>query len=238
MTSPASNTPYRAITLGLQDAGVLAFGVTPSSELLAECMGRLNDIIAFYGTQGIKLWLQQDVAVPLVASQASYTFMPGGDVDVTRPLRILPEAYYLDSDDNKRPLTMLAKMEYVRLSNVVQTGPISQFFVDKLQDRLTVYFWLVPDATAATGTAHLIVQHPASRFTSLTEELEFPQEWFLALRWALADEMSTGQPLPVQQRCKMNADAYRVALENWDVEDADVRFAVDSSRSSGFRSFR
>ena len=41
MTTPASNTPYRAICLGLQDAGILPFGATPSSELLAECMGRL-----------------------------------------------------------------------------------------------------------------------------------------------------------------------------------------------------
>ena len=238
MTTPASNTPYRAICLGLQDAGILPFGATPSSELLAECMGRLNDLIAFYGTQGIRLWLQHDVAITLVAGQAVYSFKPGGDVDMTKPMRILPEGYFLDSSNNKRALTMLSKSEYVRLSRVVQAGALSQFYVDKQRDELDVYFWLVPDATAATGTAHLIVQSQVTRFTELDEGMDFPQEWFLALRWGLADELAMGQPLALMQACQQKAMLYKEALDAWDNEDADVSFAPDQTRSGVVRRFR
>lgn len=238
MTTPTANTPYRAICLGLQDACVLPFGATPSSELLAECMGRLNDLIAYYGTQGIKLWLQHDTSIPLTAGQAMYSFKPGGDVDMTKPLRILPEGYFLDSNNNKRTLSMLSKSDYVRLSRVVQGGAVSQFYVDKQRDSLDVYFWLVPDATAATGTAHLIVQSQATRFVELTEEIDFPQEWFLALRWGLADEMATGQPLALTQMCQQKAMLYKQALEDWDVEDADLSFAPDQTRSGTVRRFR
>lgn len=238
MTTPASNTPYRAICLGLQDAGLVPFGAIPSSELLAECMGRLNDLIAYFGTQGIRLWLQQDLSIPLVSGQAAYSLKPGGDVDVTKPLRILPEGYYLDSSNNKRTLTMLSRSDYMRLSRVVQTGAVSQFFVDKLRDELSVYFWLVPDATAATGTAHLLTQFPAARFTELSEGLDFPQEWFLALRWGLASEVSVGQPLALAQLCQQRAAEYLQALSDWDVEDADTRFSPDLARFGATRRFR
>lgn len=238
MTTPASNTPYRAICLGLQDAGLLATGVTPSSELLAECMGRLQDLISLWTTQGLKLWLQHDLEIPLVAGQAMYSLKPGGDVDMAKPLRVLPQGYYLDTSSNKRPLWGISREEYTRLSRTVQTGAVSQFWVDKQVDSVDVYFWLVPDATAATGTAHVITQYQATRFISLTETLDFPQEWFLALRWGLADDVSTGQPQSIIERCRGMAASYRQALEDWDVEDADTRFAVDTTRAGAPRRFR
>ena len=157
---------------------------------------------------------------------------------MTKPLRILPEGYYLDSSNNKRTLTMLSRSDYMRLSRVVQTGAVSQFFVDKLRDELSVYFWLVPDATAATGTAHLLTQFPAARFTELSEGLDFPQEWFLALRWGLASEVSVGQPLALAQLCQQRAAEYLQALSDWDVEDADTRFSPDLARFGAPRRFR
>ena len=52
-------------------------------------------------------------------------------------------------------------------------------------------------------------------------------EWFIALRWALSDDLSTGQPISVQQRCKEKAAYYLAELENWDVEDAPTSFQPD-----------
>ena len=50
----------------------------------------------------------------------------------------------------------------------------------------------------------------------------------MALRWALADDISTGQPEAIMNRCKANALTYLEALENWDVEDVSTQFTVDS----------
>lgn len=227
MTTPTTfNTPDRIIRMAMVDAGYLQDGDDPTSEQFANYLNRLNDLINLWQTKGLKLWLQSDLAVPLTAGQSTYTFGPGGSVDMTKPLRVL-QGYYLDTNDTKRPLLALSRDEYTRLSNVVQVGAINSYFVDKQQSVLSVSFWMTPDTTAATGTAQLIIQQQVANLVSLNDDMNFPQEWFMALRWGLADDICTGQPQAIMDRCYMKAELYRTALEDWDVEDASTVFQPD-----------
>ena len=88
-------------------------------------------------------------------------------------------------------------------------------------------FWLVPDATAAAGTAHLLIPQQITNFTGVTDTMNFPQEWFIGLRWMLADELAVGQPEAIMQRCEQRANMYRKMLEDWDVEDTATTFQPD-----------
>jgi hypothetical protein len=231
MTFPALfGTAERIIFFAYEDACITQEGNSPNSEQIARAMVRLNDIINFWCTQGLKLWTLTDQSVTLVASQQSYTFMPAGSVNITKPMRILQGYVEIDdSDGTKRPIYPISWDEWMRLSNntTANTGPISQFFVDKLFDRLTVKVYLTPDSTEAANTMHLLIQQQITNFTGLTETMMFPQEWFLGLRWALADELSSGQPLEIVQRCMQKAEMYKTALENWDVEDVSTQFVPD-----------
>lgn len=227
MTAPALfPTPARLVTFAYEDARLVQEGDTPNSEQIARGIERLCDIINFFGTQGLKVWTLTDQSVTLVDGQQAYTIMPGGDVNITKPLRIL-QGYILMTSGVKRPIYPLSWDEWMRLSQTTQEGAISQFFVEKLYDRLKVYFWLIPDTTEATYTAHLLIQQQITNFTELDETLMFPQEWFLALRWALAAELAVGQPESIYQRCTSRAEAYRTMLENWDVEDPGTQFTPD-----------
>lgn len=229
MTFPALfQTAERLIVLAYEDAKLTGQGQSPNSEQIARGMSRLCDIINFWQTQGLKLWTLTDQSVNLVEDQQAYTFMPGGTVDMTKPMRILQGYVEIaDTEDTKRPIYLLSWDGWMRLSQTAQTGAISNFFVDKLYDRLTVKFWLIPDAIEAANTAHLLIQQQITNFSSLTETLMFPQEWFIALRWALAADLANGQPEEIVQRCERNAGMYRTALENWDVEDASTQFTPD-----------
>lgn len=237
MTTPAINTPYAIIDDAYHDAGLLQQGDTPNSEQLASGMRRLRDLINLWQTQGLKLWLQVDTSVTLVASQATYTFTPGGNVDMTKPLRVL-QGYYLDTNSIRRPLNVLSTEEYLRLSRVNQTGAVNSYWVNKQATQLAVSFWLTPDATAATGTAHLLLQTQVTNFINLEETMDFPQEWRIGLRWGLADEICTGQPQAIMDRCAQRAATYRQMLEDWDVEDAPTRFAPDNRMQWSGGSFR
>ena len=238
MTTAASfGTPDRVIQYALENAGLLQEGDDPTSEQFAKCTNRLNDIINLCQATGLKLWAQNDQSVTLVASQATYTLKPGGSVNITKPMRVL-QAFFLDSSNNRRPLVPLSRDEYTRLSKVTQTGEINSYFVDKLATQLSVIFWLTPDATAATGTAHLILQSQITNFTGITDELNFPQEWFMYLQWALADEIATGQPQAIMDRCTMKAGIYKAILEDWDVEDASTSFQPDQRMNQGQGSFK
>lgn len=239
MTTPTTfGTPDRIIRMAMTDAGLLQEGDDPTSEQFANYLNRLNDLINFWQTQGLKIWLQYDLAVPLVAGQGVYVIGSGGDVNMTRPTRVLDNGYYLDTNSIKRPLIMISRDEYTRLSQVVNQGALSSYFVQKNQLDLTVSFWLVPDSAAAQGTAHLLIQQQVQNMVSLTDTLNFPQEWFIALRWGLADEICTGQPAVIMQRCSEKAEFYRNALEAWDVEDASTLFQPDQRTAYVTGAFR
>lgn len=227
MTTPATGTPGNIIASAMRDAGLLQLGDEPSSEHLAQHMVRLNDMANMWIIQGLKLWLLADTAVTPVAGQQKYTFKPSGDVNMTKPLRVL-QGYYLDSTGTtRRPIYPLSWDEWLRLSTVTQTGQVSQFFVDKQQTELDVYMWLIPDATAAAGRIHLLLETQVTNVISLTDTVAFPIQWTLALRWGLADEICTGQPQAIVERCATRAGVYRDALEGWDVEDTGTSFAPD-----------
>lgn len=234
MTSPASlNTPSRIIRLAMQDAGLLRQGSDPSSDDYAEHMGRLNDMVNVWQTQGLKLWLNQDATVTLVAGTATYFF---GSVGL-KPTRVI-QAYYEDSNGVRWPLTVLSRDEYTRLSQVTQQGQINSYFVDKQQLTLNVSFWLTPDTQAATGTAHLIRQEQVTQAVELDDTMNFPVEWFMALRWGLADEIVTGQPESLVIRCANKAAMYFQILNDWDVEDAPTFFQPDQRTTQHVGNFR
>lgn len=236
MTTPAINTPKVIIDTAMRHAGKISEGTVPTSEQYAMYMGDLNRLINLWQTQGLKLWLQTDLSIPLVAGQGGqgdpYTIYIGGDVNMTKPLRA-QQGYYLDSNSNRRPIYPLSWDEWLRLATTTQQGAISQYMIDKQATSLNVYFWLVPDVTAATGTAHLLLQQQVTDPINLVETMNFPPEWGIALVWGLADEIASGQPQAIMDRCQGRAAVYRAMLEDWDVEDAATQFAPDQ-RTGGY----
>lgn len=229
-------TASALIEAGYRDAQKLAFGASLSAGQLAEGLDRLNDIINFWQTKGLKLFLDLEVDVTLVESQQMYSFMTGGDVSMDRPLQVMSVSYW-DSEDNSRPITPISRQEWSTLTSRTAEGSVNQYFAETLYDRTNLYLWQVPDATAATGTLKVLVRKQATNPAVVADNTRFPPEWAIALRWALADEVSSGMPEAITQRCAVRAQAYRKELEDWDVEITETYFQVDSraQRPSRFR---
>lgn len=239
MAAPTSyGTADRIIRQALVNCGLLQEGDDPTSETIADCMNRLNDIINFTQTEGLKLWTLVDQSVTLVAGQATYSLKPGGSVSMTKPLRI-DYAYYLDSANNSRTLMgPLSWEEYLSLGNKQTQGSINSFFINKLQSEVDVTLWPIPDTTAATGTLHLLIRQQITNFTGITDTLNFPPEWYMYLTWALADEKATGQPQTIMDRCEKKAFMALEKLKGWDVEDGSVYLSPDTRRGYGYSRFR
>src|SRR5215510_5612128 len=132
MATNVSNNMYGIITDAMVDAGFLQEGQRPNSEQLATNMRRLNDMINLWQTQGLKLFLQEDINVPLVVGQTRYGLGPlGPDLVMARPPRIL-QGFIVDSTHIRRPLVLISRDEWERLSQVVgNDGTINSFMVDK-----------------------------------------------------------------------------------------------------------
>lgn len=238
MTTPVTfQTAKRIIQMAYMDAGLLQEGQGLSAERMATGMMRLTDMINYLQTKGLKLWLWEDLEIPLTAGVGEYNLGPLGSVVMAKPLRAF-QAYFLSTANIRTPLIVMSWEEWLRLSQITQTGAISSFFIDKQQTYLGVHFWPVPDTTAATGTAHLLIQQQVQGPVSFTDTMYFPTEWYLTLRWSLAEDISTGQPDSIVQRCMANAAKYQAELENWDVEDAPTYLTPDSRVQWGRSDFR
>jgi hypothetical protein len=242
VTTPSTGiTALGIINDAMKDVGKLRAGSDPDSEIIVEYTRRLNKLVNFYMTQGLKLWLIQDQLITLLPPISSttgvalYTLGPTGTVSIPKPLRVI-SAYYLDIYGTQRPLIPLSYPdEYKRLSTLLQPGSINSYAVDKQQLTLNVYLWNPPTAfDAANGSVHLMIEAPVTNFLGITDQMNFPIEWALLLEWGLAEQISTGQPISVQARAAAMAEKYRLALEDWDVEDADTMFQPDQ-REAQFR---
>lgn len=240
-----SNTAYGIIADAMVDAGLLQEGQNPDSEQLANFMRRLNDIINLWQSYGLKLFLQQEVTFSMVADHADYHFAPVTGVypsyyiPMAKPSRVLQGYITVTPGNIRRPLTALSVDEWERLGQVVgNPGPVNSYMVKKYMSELVVYLWPAPDTTDALNTCTLLFQIAPAGPVILTDNTSFPQEWRIALRWALAEDISTGQPQAVIDRCAKNAEIYRVQLEGWDVEDVPTSFAPDMRMQQGYGRFK
>lgn len=225
----------RCIEQAMLDAGILQRGDTPSTADYTTYMDRLNDLCIFLQTQGLKLWLNTLRTITLVAGTASYTFGPSGTG--VRALRVI-SADYVPVSGGSWPLNPMAWEDWQTLSDKSQQGAVNSYFVDKQQLNLVFWPWQVPDATAAQGTIEALCQNPCSQVTAITDVMNFPHEWYLALRWGLADDIASGQPQAVMDRCQAKATMYRQALEDWDVEDASTSFSPSGQMGMSQTNFR
>lgn len=225
-----SNTIYGIINDAMHDAGYLGEGDLPNSEQLATNFRRLNDIINLWQTQGLKLFLLQEVTIPLVAGVSTYTLGPVGTVVMPKPSRVL-DAYVLNPSGIRRPLIPIAWKDWNLLPQVTgNDGIINSYMVNKQALFTEVRFWNTPDALEALNTVVMLTQVHAPNAINLQQNMDFPQEWRIALRWGLADDIATGQPQAIMDRCAERAHMYRTLLEDWDVEDASTTF-TPSARS-------
>lgn len=233
-----AQTAYHVVCEAMHDACYLDLAEDPGSDELALYLPRLNELINTEQTQGLKLWLQEDVSFTPVQSQQTYAIGPAGDIVMPRPTRII-EAYFMlpvaqvGGQQVIYPLIPLSRNEWDMLGTRNPPGITNSYFVDKQQNQLNLNLWLNPDAYTASATVHLICQVQVNQIISVTDSMNFPIEWFSYLHWALADEISTGQPAAVQAKCQMMRQFYWQKLWSFDVEDTSTALQVDPQMAYG-----
>lgn len=231
MAVSVSNTAYGIIADAMQDAGLLGEGEDPNSEQLSIYLRRLCDVINLWQTQGLKLFLLEEISLDLIAGQNTYTVNPTAGSYPQRHLQVLQGRVETPAGI-KRPLNSISWQEWNRLSDTGDSTIVS-YFVDKQPTSLIVKFWNTPDTAEALNTAVLLVRTQADNPMNLESNVSFPQEWRIALRWGLADDICTGQPQAIMDRCSQRAQFYRQQLEDWDVEDTTTSFAPDQRLGYG-----
>jgi hypothetical protein len=252
MSSTYTISRDQIISLALRKLGVLEIGAVPDTDTIDNAAMSLNLIIKQFSIEGLKLWKNSELIIPLVTNQSSYIL--GGStstlmydslnptVAITdRPLKVIQGFYrnnsvspYIDI-----PVTVISKQEYNVIGSKFSTGTTNTIFYDTKKLNGVLYVYLTPDVNASTNMElHIITQLPLDDLSTALAIPDFPNEWMNCLVWNLADQLSLeyGVPMNSRQEIAMRAGTYKTLLTDWDVEAASTFFAPDF-RSTGNSSY-
>lgn len=228
------------ITAALQDLQIIGEGDSPSAYDLQKCTFALNLLLKKWATKTLPLWAVQTINFNFIANTAQYTLGPTGSVPLGyRPLRVT-EAWTRDVNGIDSPLFAMARQDYDLLGNKGSTAgtPVNYMVMPTISNSVstsctTITFYPVP--SDATRVCYLNVHRPIQDVLTATDEFDFPQEWFHALKWSLCSEIA------LAYRASENIIGYiramaRDALEEaigFNQEEASVVFQPDMSMIGG-----
>ncbi len=245
MTSTFSVNRDQIITLALRKLLALEPGETPDLEDKEYANLNLNLMIKQWNTDGLKLWKVDDYVLPLTASVTSYTlggassatFYLASDATKTavtdRPLKIVQSFLRqlpVSTTSVDIPLMIVSRQEYLVLGSKFSTGTTNSIYYQSLKQFGNLFVYLTPDTTTATDyELHFTAQMPLSDVVNPTDIPDFPNEWFNALVFGLADQMSLEYDVPLNHRAEIErkANTFKEALTSFDVESTSTFFTPD-----------
>jgi hypothetical protein len=228
------------ITAALQDLQVIGEGDSPSSYDLQRCTFALNLILKKWAVKTLPLWAVQTINFNFINNVAVYTMGPGGNVPLGfRPLRIT-EGWTRDINGTDSPLYGMARVDYDLLGNKGSTAgtPVNYMFMPTISNSVstatsTISFY--PTPSDSTRKCYLNVHRPLQDVLAGTDEFDFPQEWFHAIKWNLCAEVAMSYRISENIIMYIRAMA-KESLEEciaFNQEEASVTFSPDMSQTGG-----
>lgn len=216
------------INAALRALGVLDKSSVADSTDLTNGSQALNLLLKQWSDNGAPLWATQWVHLPTVAGKASYTIGPTGDFNLLyRPTRLISAFLRDNNTSNDFTLQVISRQEYEQLGDKTSQSVINQVYYDAQLPLGVLYFYNVPIDT--NYTIWLSVQRPIQDVVTGTDNFDIPQEWFLPLKWCLAEELFTEYEVPEQRYniIASKAAALRDKAFDWQQEEASVFFTID-----------
>jgi hypothetical protein len=175
----------------LRLVGGLGQGETPTAAQYTEAAEALNMYVKAMANKGVPLWAIKKVEVTLVEGQAEYEIGPGKATNTTKPLKLYTINRNDNANDTSINLLEVSQREYFNLTNKEVKGVPNQVYFEPLLNYSKLYVYPTPDAyTAANNTVEITYQSHIQDFDVSTDEPDFPQEFFEALKYGLAVRLS------------------------------------------------
>ena len=195
------------ITDALRLMGVGLNGETPTAQETNDTLMALELHIKNLSKKGMKLWQRRTKEITLTAGDNSYTLGATGTVTMDRPEDIIA-AYRRDSNNKDTPVGKMSREEYWRLSNKTAVGVPINYYYDPQLDNGVLYIYLTPDATvAANNTLIIDYKKPIDDADATTNDIEIPKEWYLPLKWIVADEIMIEFDIPEEDKIRIERKA-------------------------------
>jgi hypothetical protein len=142
---------------------------------------------------------------------------------MSRPLKLF-NAVLRNENNVDIILNELARVDYVNLGNKETTTLPTQYFFDNQIETASFYLTQLPPET--NGTIYAQIQRQFYDMTNGTDNFDFPQSWFQAIKWGLAAEVFTEYNIDKEMIPYYEQKASTTLMEAFDesVEETSVYF--------------
>lgn len=174
------------ITSSMRLATILASGETPTADEAIDGLKSLNDILENWSLERLSVWQIDNATLALTVGQASYTVGAGGNLNITRPVRVGASSFVRVSGADF-PVEQWGMPEYDAVA-VKDIGGIPQRLV-YLNEYPLGQIFLYPVPSQAM-TLNLSFDRVLTFPVTLSTQLAFPPGYEKALRYTLATNLA------------------------------------------------
>jgi hypothetical protein len=170
------------------------------------------------------VWCVDNITLPTVVAQAAYqigsTASGTGALVTNRPIRII--SAYTSIAGVSTGINVESRFDYDTIDAPATAGTPAQLFYDPQVLNGEIYLYPVPNAVIAV---HLNVQRQVFDFNLSTDNPDFPQEFYQALKWGLMDEVAVEYEASHTTTQLVAAKAEKYFKEAMQTQDADANYA-------------
>ena len=155
----------------------------------ARGFSRLNQMINSWSNESLTTYAILEQNAPLVVGQNFYTIGPGGDFNMTRPIRVVygpGAAYIMDTNNNRYPVNVIPRDQWNQIWNLVSvtSNLPSTMFYDPQFPLGVIGIFPQPNTSSITLFWDSYLQ--IARFPSLAAQLQLPPGYEKAIEENLA----------------------------------------------------
>jgi len=178
----------------------------------------LNIMFQEWANRGLHYWQIANNSITLVADQAVYTMFRSsadGTSDATAVFGVddVLEASFRNNNIDS-PLTKINRSQYQALSNKTATGQPTQYYVQRLIDRVTITLYLTPGSTEAGKFINYYYVKRIQDVGDYTNATDVPYRFVPCMCSGLAYYLAQKfKPQMVQQMKLLYEDEFQRALE-------------------------
>lgn len=178
----------------LRKLAALSEGQTPSTQNYADATVALNMKLAQYRALGMALWARESYT--FTPTTNVYTIGEGQTLNTVFPTKVI-QAYRTETN-TKIDMELIPREEYNILPASTSGNPIKLSYQPNINSG-TIWLWPTPVSTN-TSTVTIVYQRPMQVFTSGTQTLDMPEEWYNAVVFGTAVDLSPEWSIPLQDR--------------------------------------
>lgn len=146
---------------------------------------------------------------------------------IARPLRVLQTRFGETFTSSEIPVNQWSRAEYFDQPDKDSSGTVVNWYYSPALTNGELYVWQV--ANSINQVLRITYIDPIDIPTNTADQLEFPSEWYLPLKWAIADELGPGYGVSTERQIilKQNAATTLQEVLDFDVDRSSMSLQPD-----------